>query len=161
MASPAEMYLWKVPATRSVRTALPNWEVTAVTLASLAPVKLWSSDTTTWLVAESTYQAVPGMRAEVLRVCTTAVAEAGDAVGWAAWVAGAMSRVPVASVPTATAMAPVRTDMRVNLTTSLLRGMSVPGIARPEFGRLFSLHWRPGGLSGREQGRDHSEIQQV
>src|SRR3954465_12648218 len=105
MASPPAMYLWKVPATRSVRTAVPSLETTALILANFVPVTLWSRDTTTWLVLVSIAHGVPGMRADLSRGGPAALrvaAEAGAADG-AACVAGATSRVPVASVPTATA----------------------------------------------------------
>src|SRR6266498_514620 len=60
MASPPEMSRWKVPATRSSRTAPPNRWTADRTAASRLPVTVRSMETTTWLVAGLTPQAVPG-----------------------------------------------------------------------------------------------------
>ena len=52
------------PASASTRTAPPVRAAAALTCASLAPVTVLSTETTTWLVTASVHQAVPGIFAE-------------------------------------------------------------------------------------------------
>ena len=65
MASPPAVRVPSVPASRSIRIVPSSCFATALTRSSFAPVTVLSTETTTWLVAGSVHQAVPGMRADL------------------------------------------------------------------------------------------------
>src|SRR6266545_407872 len=103
----------KLPATCSTRAASPNRFATAVTWASLAPVTVSSTDTTTWSVLGSTAQAVPTTRADLSSVAVTAASRAapyltssGVAPAARTWAAAALSVTVTTTVPDASRYEP-------------------------------------------------------
>ena len=113
MAWPPEIRVLSTPGSASTRTAPLVRAAAALTCSSLAPVTVLSTETTTWLVAGSVHQAVPGILADRSSSAVAGLSSAaprvtsfGVAPAARTWRAAAASVTVTTIVPLASAYVP-------------------------------------------------------